>query len=185
MCLILENDSLIFFSTATLIDLYHKLTFPQRAQFFETFLPQDVELPKKNPPYPRFMFPKRAKHIISLISCLLGYQSNQCVDEAILGYLSIFSKQNKPAFMYNYSQFLAKAIHEQLMNITTEGMFKYSSVLFHMFIFQQGDKFPIVLHKQDYQQENQAVTQWTSLIRKNSTEFRFSKFIDFLIHPVA
>lgn len=59
--------------------------------------------------------------------------------------------------MYNYSEFLAKAMHEKLMNITTEGVFKYSSVLFHMFIFQQGDRLPIVLHKQDDQQENQAV----------------------------
>ena len=49
--------------------------------------------------------------------------------------------------MYNYNQFLVDAMHEKLMNITTEGVFKYSSVLFHMFIFQQGEKLPIILHK--------------------------------------
>ena len=84
------------------MDLYQKLTFPQRAQIFEIFLPEDVELPKKNPPYPASMFPERAKHIISLVSFLLGYQIDQWVYEAILGYLSIFSRQNKLAFMYNY-----------------------------------------------------------------------------------
>lgn len=135
MLLIPESDSLSLFSTATLIKLYRKLTFPQRAQIFEIFLPKDAELPKKNPPYLASMFLERAKHIISLIYCLLGYQSNQWVDEAILGYLSIFSKERKLAFMYSYNQFLAEAMHEKLMNITTEVVFKYSSILFHMFIF--------------------------------------------------
>lgn len=87
--------------------------------------------------------------------------------------------------MYNCSQFLAEAMHEQLMNLTIEGVFKYSSILFHMFIFQQGDMLAIVLHKQDDQQENQGVIHLTSLIRKNSTEFSFSDCIDCFIHPVA
>lgn len=95
------------------------------------------------------MFPQRDKHVISLIYLLLGYQIDQWVDEAIIRYLSIFSKENKLAFMYNYSQFLAKAMHEELMNITTEGVFKYSSVLVHILIFLQGVKLLIVLHNQD------------------------------------
>lgn len=78
------------------------------------------------------MLPERAKHIISLVSFLLGYQTYQWVDEVNLGYLSIFSKEKKHAFMYNYNQFLVEAIHEQLMNITTEGVFKYSFVLVHI-----------------------------------------------------
>jgi len=135
MLLIPENDSLRFFSTTTIIDIYHKLTFPQRAQNFEIFFPEYAELPKMNPPYSGSMFPERAKHIISLISCLLGYQSYELVDEVILGYLSNFSKENNPTFMYNYSQFLVESMHEQLMNIITEGVFKYYSVIVHMFIF--------------------------------------------------
>lgn len=149
MPLIFENDSLSFFSTATLIDLYHKLTFPQRAQIFEIFFPEYVELPKRNPPYPASMFSKRAKHITSLISCLVGYQRDQWVDEVILGYLSIFSKENKPPFIYNYIQFLVEDMHEKLMNITTKGVFKYSSMLAHVFIFLWGDMLSIVLRKQD------------------------------------
>lgn len=37
-------------------------------------------------------------------------------------------------------------MHEQSMKITTEGVFKYSSVLVHMMLFQQGYKLPITLH---------------------------------------
>ena len=112
MLVIPENDSLRHFSTVVLMDLYHKLTFPQRAQIFEIFLPEDVELPKKNPPLPASMFLERAKQTISLVSFMLGYQKDQWVDEHFLGYLSIFSKEHKPAFMYNYSQFLAENMHK-------------------------------------------------------------------------
>ena len=87
--------------------------------------------------------------------------------------------------MYNYSQFLAKSMHEQSMKITTEGVFKYSSVLVHMMLFQQGYKLPITLHMQDDQQVIQLVTLWNSLIRRNSTEFKFSDLIDGFIHPIA
>lgn len=44
--------------------------------------------------------------------------------------------------MYNYSQFLVEAMHEQLMNLATEGVFKYSAIL-----LQQGDRFLITFHK--------------------------------------
>ena len=94
------------------------------------------------------MFRERTKHIIFLASCLLGYYTDQWVDEPILGYLSIFSKKHKPAFMYNYNSFIVENMHEQIMKITTKGVFKYSYVLVHMFLFQQGDMFPITLHKQ-------------------------------------
>lgn len=87
--------------------------------------------------------------------------------------------------MFNFSQFLVDNIHEQIMRITTEGMFKYASVLAYMFLFYQKDKFPITLHKQDFQGINQSVIQWTSLIRKNSTEFKFANFIDNFVHTVA
>lgn len=73
MLLIPDSDSLSYFSTTALIDLYHKLTFPQRAQIFEIILPEDAKVPKKNPPYQTSMFLERAKYIISIISFLLGY----------------------------------------------------------------------------------------------------------------
>ena len=136
MFLIPKSYSLSFFSTSILMDLYHKITFPQRAQIFEIFLPEDAELPKNNSPYSALMFIERAKCIISSVSFLLGYQIDQWVDESILGYLSIFPKERKPAFMYNYGQFLAECMHDQPKKITTEGVFKFSSVLVHMIIFQ-------------------------------------------------
>lgn len=61
MMLIPHNDTLNHFSAVVLMDLYHKLTFPQRAKDFEIFLPEDSQLPKNYPPYPASMFPEKDK----------------------------------------------------------------------------------------------------------------------------
>ena len=87
-----QSDSLRHFSQAAHMDLYQKLTFSQRAQIFKTFLPDDAELLKNNPPYPSTMFPEETRHIISLIACFLGYQNDRTVDESILGYFPFFPK---------------------------------------------------------------------------------------------
>ena len=52
-----QNNSTTPFSIEALNELYQKLTFSQWAQIFEIFLLEDAQLPKKNPPYPSFIFP--------------------------------------------------------------------------------------------------------------------------------
>jgi hypothetical protein len=39
-----------------LMEIHQNLSFPQREQVFELFLPQDAQLPKKNPPYHSSIF---------------------------------------------------------------------------------------------------------------------------------
>ena len=51
------------------MEMYNKLDFPQRAKVFETFLSDDSQLPKTNPPYLASIFPEMAKQIV----CILGY----------------------------------------------------------------------------------------------------------------
>jgi hypothetical protein len=70
---------------------------------------------------------------------------------------------------FNYSQFLADIIHEQILKFTTEEMFKYSSIMVYMFIFYQAYMFPFTLEKLNEQGIPQSVIFWTSLVRKNST----------------
>jgi len=59
-----------------LIVIYNKLDLPLRTKVFETFMPDNFELPKANPPYPTSIFPKKAKQIIFKVSYILGYYSN-------------------------------------------------------------------------------------------------------------
>lgn len=72
-------------------------------------------------------------------------------------FFSIFSKEYQPTFMYNYRQFFADRIHEQFMNFSTQGLFRYSSIIIHFLLFQQGDSLPIQLNKQYEQGVNQLV----------------------------
>lgn len=120
------------FSHENLIEAYQNLDFTKRSQALELFLVVDSPLPKRNPPSDSSMFPGRTKQITTILSYLLGYNSDQYVDEAILGFSSIFSDDSKPIVLYNFSQFLAKTIHEHLSSLILN---KYSSMLQHLYIF--------------------------------------------------
>jgi hypothetical protein len=185
MMQISRADSASPFNLEILTELYQKMTFPQRAQIFELFLPQSAQLPATNPPYPSSMFSTKGNQVITSLCALLGYYSDQWVDEPILGFLSIFSTDEKPTTQFDFSTFLANNIHEQFVNFTTEGMFRYSSILAYLFVFFQADKFSFSMQKMDGDGRPQAVTAWTSLLRHNSTEFSFKQFIDQFYHPVV
>lgn len=84
-----------------------------------------------------------------MLSCILGYTSDEHVDEVILAFLSIFTPGKPPTIMYNYAQFIADRMHEQFTRLPIERVFKYSLVLFHMFSYYQADKFPVSIQKLD------------------------------------
>jgi hypothetical protein len=173
------------FNLEILTELYQKMTFPQRAQIFELFLPTSAQFPSTNPPYPSSMFSTKGNQVISSLCALLGYYSDQWVDEPILGFLSIFSNDEKPTTQFDYNTFLADNIHEQFVNFGTEGMFRYSSILAYMFVYFQADKFSFSMQKMDADGRPQPVTAWTSLLKHNSTEYSFKAFIDLFYHPVV
>jgi hypothetical protein len=130
-------NSLSPFSIEILTDLYQKLSFPQRVHIFELFLPKNSQLPKKNPPYHSSIFSVKGNQIISSLCFLLGYYFDEWVNEPILGFLFIFYTQEKATTQFDYSQFLAKNIHEQFFKFSTEGMFRYSSILVYLFLFSR------------------------------------------------
>jgi hypothetical protein len=169
----------------SLTEMYQNLSFPRRAHIFELFLPRDAQFPKKNSPYHSSIFLKRGNQIISLLCCLLSYFSNEWVDEPILGFLSMFSVEEKATIQFDYSTFLAKNIHDQLFKFTTEGMFWYSSILAYMFTLFQADRLSFPIQKMDHVGKPQAVTSWTSLLRRNSKEFDFKQFVEQFYHTVV
>jgi hypothetical protein len=154
------------------------MTFPQRAQIVELFLPTSAPLPSTNPLYPSSLFSTKGNQIISSLCALLGYFSNQWVDEPIMGFLYIFSNDEQPTTKFDYSTFLANNIHEQFVNFPTEGMFRYSSILAYMFVYFQADRFNFSMQKMDADGRPQLVTAWTSLLKPNSVKYDFTAFID-------
>jgi hypothetical protein len=185
MMQITRAESASPFNLEILTELYQKMTFPQRAQIFKLFLPTSAPLPSTNPPYPSSMFSTKGSQIISSMCALLSYYSDQWVDEPILGFLSIFSNDEHPTMQFDYSTFLANNIHEQFFNFTTEGMFKYSSILSYMFMYFQADRFSFSMQKMDADGKPQPVTAWTSLLKHNSMEYDFKSFIDQFYYPLV
>jgi hypothetical protein len=131
------------------------------------------------------MFSEKGNQVISSLCCLLGYYSDEWVDEPILGFLSIFSAEEKSTTQFDYNSFIAENMHEKIFKFPTEGMFWYSSILAYMFMFFQVDKLLFPMQKLDQDDKPQPVTSWTSLLRKNSTDFNFKQFIEQFYHLVV
>ena len=136
-------------SIEALTKIYIELEFPKRFQIFQTFMPSYVEIPKINPPYSSSKFPEGSRHVISMLSFILGYFTDENTDESILGFLSTFVPSQTPLIIYNYAEYIADSIHDQLVKLCTKGFFIYTSFFFHMFLYFQEDKFPIALQKLD------------------------------------
>jgi hypothetical protein len=128
------SESFSPFTIEILTEMYQKLSFPQRAQIFELFLPESTQFPKKNPPYHSSMFSAKGNQIISSLCCMLRYYLDEWLDEPILGFMSIFSTEEKATTQFNFNHFLDDNIHEQLFKFPTEVMFQYSSILAYMFL---------------------------------------------------
>jgi hypothetical protein len=102
-----------------------------------------------------------------------------------LGFLSIFSTEEKATTQFDFSQFLVDNIHEQFFKLSTKGMLRYSSVWVYLFLLFQVDRFSCALQKLDQEGNPQSVSSWTSLVRENSTKFIFRDFIDQFYHPMV
>jgi len=130
-------------SIGDLLDLYITLDLFNIRQIFQNFIIEEGHTPTDTPPYVATIFSETGRHIITMLSCILGYTRDENVDEVNLACLSIFTLGKPPAIMYNYAQFIADTLDEQFTRLPTKRVFKYSSVLFHMFLYYQADKFPI------------------------------------------
>jgi hypothetical protein len=153
-----KTDSLSPFCIEIMTEMYQKMSFPHRAQIFELFVPKNAQLPKMNPLYHSSIFSVKGNQVISSLCYLLVYYSDEWVDDSILGFLSIFSIEEKATIQFNYNQFLAGNIDEQLFKFSTEVMFSYSSILVYLFIIFQADKFSFSMQKLDQYGNPQSIT---------------------------
>ena len=59
-------------------------------------MPLHVEIPKINPPYSTSKFPEGSRHVISMLSFILGYFTDEHTNESIIGFLSTFVPRQPP-----------------------------------------------------------------------------------------
>ena len=86
---------------------------------------------------------------MAMISCVLGYSTSGYIDEIILALMSIYTLGQPPIVIYDYAQFIADRMHEKLLRMNNERVFKYSIELYHMFLYYQSEKFPFTLQNLD------------------------------------
>ena len=73
-----------------LLELYINLDLPNKARIFQTFIIDESHIPTDSPPYAATIFSERRRQIITMLSCILGYTTDEHVDEVVLAFISIF-----------------------------------------------------------------------------------------------
>lgn len=63
--------------------------------------------------------------------------------------MSIYAPGQPLTTIYDFSTFIADRMHEKFTRMGNEMVFKYSLVLYHMFLYYQLEKFPFTLQKLD------------------------------------
>lgn len=76
--------------------------------------------PKGPPPYLHTFFNETGRLIVDMISSVLGFRSNEYVDDITIVLLSIFTLGQPPTVKYDYATFIANKIHAQFMNLERE-----------------------------------------------------------------
>ena len=121
---------------------------------------------------------------MDLISYVLGYRGVEDVDDTIMAMLYIFSPGKPPVVHYDYATYIADRIHEQLMNLKRERLFRYTSYIYHLFLFYLPDSFLIPLKQFNAQVNPRSVVFWTSVFHCTSVSpYTYCEFIDLFIHP--
>lgn len=135
------------------------------------------------PPYVHAWFTKIGKLILDMISFILGFKTNEFVDETNLVMLSMFTPGQHPTIKYDYASFIANKINKQFISLEREGVFKYTSVIYHLLLYYQPNSFLFPIRKLDSKGERRSVIFWTS-ISHNVCEFLYTycEFIDWFIH---
>ena len=70
------------------------------------------------------------------------------------------------------------------MNLERERVFKYTSYIYHLLLYNQPDSFPIFLKKLDAKGNRRSVIFWTPVFHHIfHSPYNYCEFIDLFIHP--
>jgi len=129
-----QTQLLVPLSMKFLLDEGPKLSSSEIAQIAKVFMRADHQ-PTGPPPFLYMDFNEVGKLLVDMISCVLAFKTSEHIDETILVMLSAYSPGQPPAVKYNYAKFISNKIHDQLMKLDREGVFKYSSYIYHLFMY--------------------------------------------------
>ena len=143
-----QTQLLVPFSMKYLLDEGSKLSSSEIARITKTFMRAYCQ-PTGPPPFMYVHFNEVGKFLVDMISYILGFKTSEHVDETVLVLLSSYSPRQPPTVKYNYTKFIANKIHDQLVNLDREGVFKNSSYIYHLFIYYQSESFQCTIKRLD------------------------------------
>jgi len=126
------------------------------------------------------IFSKLGQDIIAMISSVFGQTTSEFVDEIIIAFMSIYSPGQPPTIVFDYAKYIVDKMHDQFMRMENERVFKYSSILYHLFLYYQVDKFPFTLQKLDTKGNPRSVVFWTPLIHQFDSPYTYIDLINLL-----
>lgn len=172
-------------SIADLLEKSSKLSSSEITQVCQTFIKEKYR-PKYPPPYMSCLFTNLGRDIITVIACIFGFTTNEYVEEMTLAYMSIFTHGQPPTAKFDYATFITDKMHEKFMILENERAFKYSSILYHLFLYYQTNKFPFSVQRLDTKGNPRSVIFWTSIFHySSSSPHPYTDFIDLFVHPLT
>ena len=167
----------------SLIDLIKqgaKLTEAQITKLNQLYIDSDT---MKYPPISHVYLNQLGRDLVDMISPILGYNSIEFVDETVLVMMLMFAPGKTPIF-YDYATYISDKIHEQLMNLSRERVFRYTSYIYHLILYFQHEKFSFAMKRVDAQSNPRSVVYWTSAFHcRSDSPYTYCEFIDLFIHP--
>ena len=74
-----------------LLEHFPKLTTAKLAEMFQTFIEEENHIPKDHHPCVATLFSPFGQDIVAMISSVVGYTTNEYIDEIILAFMSIYT----------------------------------------------------------------------------------------------
>lgn len=142
--------------------------------------------PKGPPPYMQVFFTDTGKLIIDMIASITGFNFGEYVDEVTLVLLSIFTPGQPPTVKYDYATYIANKIHDQFLRLDNEGVFKYTTFIYHLLLYYQSNNFPFPVKELDTRGNPRSVIFWSPIFHNSiETPYTYNEFIDLFIHPTT
>ena len=111
-----------------LVEMYKNCKTEVRCQFLSSILKDGQSLEGLFLPYNVNIFKKYVQLVMSLVSQILGLDDDIHINEVVLGFLlsiSLVDPESHFIHCFNLDEYLAKAIHVQLVEFLKVGFFKY------------------------------------------------------------
>lgn len=187
------NEMLQFSPEQALTSLSMGYLLEKSSQFSQSELTRIYQMfmepkhqPKGPPPYLQAFFTDIGKIIVDRIALIMGFNSSEYVDDITLVLLSIFTPGQPPIVKYDYASYIANKIHDQFLRLDNEGVFRYTTFIYHLMLYYQLKNFPFPMRKLDNKGNLRSVTFWSPIFHASyESPYSYSEFIDQFFHPAT